>query len=96
MVLGNPVCQPCWAFHGRSETFSGSVVLQPAKTNASAMQIKTSRSAFILVENLIAFLDVAKFPPGHQVRHAAVGHHFADADFADELAVAVNHQNAAF
>lgn len=91
MVLGNPVCQPCCAFHGRSERFSGSVVLQAVKTSAIAAQSKRSRSAFILVEDLIAFFDVSQLPAGNDVGHTTIRKNFADADFADQLAVAMNH-----
>src|SRR5215204_5611464 len=48
MPEGKPCSQPFWLFHGRSEAFSGSVVLQPVLSPTRAAATKMSQSAFIL------------------------------------------------
>src|SRR5690348_6403069 len=97
MPVGSPCSHPFCAFHGRSEAFSGSaVVLQPAKTKVVAASRMSSLSTFISVKDLIALFDVTELPPWQHAGDAALFHDLIDSHFAHELAVAMNHEHAAF
>src|ERR1017187_8199302 len=91
--MGRPPSQFCGVFHGRTESFSGSLVAQPL-TPTSTPPSKRSRSHLtarhfmsgsrMCGADLVAFNHFTEFPAGHNIGNAAVFLKAADDDFRSE------------
>ncbi len=97
--MGMLPSQLCGVFHGRTESFSGSVVSQPltptsrAPSKRSSSHLAAGRftsGSRMGGTDFIPFDHLAQFPTGDDVGDAAVLFHAADYDLGHEPSIAAD------